>query len=233
MKKSASTQPVEPARCAPNRTRRSAASVLLATTIGALLGGCASVSTQIQGVGPDGQLDTAAHWVAPPAGSTLTLHQPLTIRPGAARVWIGRGAPSDFAVQCNLEVRTLDRERPQIIRPDRFTIERTQRFTTTVERRPSAPPATRYARHDPDATSVLAGFAMWGRLGWWADYDDGPTRVFEGWHWYVASDRQPDVYRLNCRGPYADPWEALPPSIDEIQRALGDVMTLDLAPPAR
>ncbi|MFN4262199.1 MAG: hypothetical protein ACK4IT_00855 [Thioalkalivibrionaceae bacterium] len=230
---------------------------MAAITSALILTGCGTLPDAADpGAQHNAPLDPSAYWIAPPISSTLVLNETLEIRPGAARVWIGTGAPSDFAVQCNLEVFTLDRDNPTLITPDRFVIERTQRFTTTVDASPATtPPAYATAHHratlshaqplNPARTfgafQRTAHHAYRGgpngdaanpmnALSWFTDYDDSPTRVFEGWHWYLRSDNQPDVYRLNCRGPYADPWEALPPSIDDIRQALGRVMTLELAP---
>ena len=53
----------------------------------------------------------------------------------------------------------------------------------------------------------------------------GASFVYLGYHlWLDGPD--PNVRRLTCRGGYADPASALPPSINQIRQALGDVMTL-------
>ena len=44
----------------------------------------------------------------------------------------------------------------------------------------------------------------------------------------LSSAEQPDVYRLVCRGGEDNPADAIPPSIQEMRRALGDYATLQL-----
>ena len=47
-------------------------------------------------------------------------------------------------------------------------------------------------------------------------------------HMRLASEEQPDVRNLSCRGGLDDPWLARPPSVEEIGEALGEVADLVL-----
>ena len=60
------------------------------------------------------------------------------------------------------------------------------------------------------------------------DDDGGTSEVYEGYHLWLESSDQPDVRRLSCRGVYAMPAYAKPPSIAEIRAALGAIATLRL-----
>jgi hypothetical protein len=112
-----------------------------------------------------------------------------------------------FWPNCNFEVGRLDQENSQIIEPDRFTVRRSQFLTEEVVQRAEA--------------VHLASLRL-------ADGQDsgGHSMIYEGWHLWLESPDQPDVRRLTCRGVFADPHRADPPSIAEIRDALGDIATL-------
>ena len=144
------------------------------------------------------------------AGYRLVLHRVVEVPPQRARVFIqggkllGSGFDS-YEVSCNLEVRHLS-DQVQRIEPDTFVVNVVQAFFEEV------------ASCSGWKAQMLAGAAV----------DASPSNIFRGWHFWLHSPRQPDVIRLTCRGVFAEPWEAVPPSFDEIAQALGDIATLEL-----
>jgi hypothetical protein len=156
--------------------------------------------------------DTASPFYAVPEGSVLELHQPITILPGTTRVWLQRGrvaAGQDWWYPaCNLEVNTLDRERAQTVVPGRFGVVRVQ-----------------WLEYAELKTTPVAAMPVALR----ADYNGGSvTWIWLGYHLWLSSAEQPDVRQLTCVGVYSLPFEARPPSIDQIREALGTVATLHL-----
>lgn len=168
----------------------------------AVLSGCALLSV------PE---DSSSPFFRVPPGSVLELHEPLPIPPGRATVWLQRGgvaAGQDWWYPgCSIEVRTLDREAVQTLRPGRFVVRRVQQIEITAI--PSTVGAVMVASLD----SVNSGGERWFWLGY---------------HLWLESAEQPDVLRLSCVGAYARAFEVRPPSIDEIRAALGRVATLHL-----
>jgi len=157
------------------------------------------------------------------AGYRLVLHQVVIVPPERTRVFIqggritGTGFDS-YEVSCNLEVRKLvDRE--QRIKPDTFVVNRIQEFFEEV--------ADAGWRPVQLASLELTGAAV----------DASPSDIYRGWHFWLHSDRQPDVLRLTCRGVFAAPWEAKTPTYREIAAALGELATLkpvtETTPPGR
>ncbi len=145
-------------------------------------------------------------------GYRLILEKAVTIPPGHTRVHLQNGRITgttfdSYQPSCSLEVRDLAEE-PQTVAPDTFIVHHIQHFFEEV--------AARIWHRQQ-----LAGLALAG-----ADVDAGPSDIFEGWHFWLHSERQPRVLRLTCRGIFAEPWEARPPTFEEIATALGPVARL-------
>ncbi len=145
-------------------------------------------------------------------GYRLILTQPVTIPPDHTRVYFQNGRVTgttfdSYQPSCSLEVRDLA-DQPQRVAPDTFIVHHIQHFFEEVA-------AIRWRRQQ------LAGLALAG-----ADVDASPSDIFEGWHFWLYSERQPRVLRLTCRGIFAEPWEARPPTHEEISAALGAVARL-------
>jgi len=146
------------------------------------------------------------------SGYRLILNQQVRVPAERTRVFIQGGrvtgtAFDSYEVSCNLEVRKLaDHERR--IEPDTFVVTRVQEFFEEV--------ADTGWRPVQLASLELAGAA----------FDSSPADIFRGWHFWLHSDRQPDVMRLTCRGVFAAPWEARTPDYGEIVATLGEVATL-------
>ena len=58
--------------------------------------------------------------------------------------------------------------------------------------------------------------------------DYSPSDIFRGYHFWLRSGTQPDVIRMTCRGALAPPWDAIPPSYQEMNDTLGEYATLRL-----
>ena len=147
----------------------------------------------------------------PPVGSTLVLKRPVTIPAGETRIFLQRGEQlrkSDFdryEPSCSLEVRKLS-DQPQEIEPDSFVVSKVQRLTQEVVQQPL---------HDGLLKVIHEG--------------SGKPMVVHGYHLWLGSDRQPDVLRMTCRGYFDDLTRAVPPSLNDVARSLGDYAELQLA----
>ena len=182
---------------------------LLAVLLAATLLGCSAI---------EATRDPASPFFVIPEGSVIELHQPLEIRPGTARIWLQRGrvaAGHDwYAPSCNLEIRTLDRERSQTVQPGTFLIRRVQQMEERVE------------LPRPDVQLAAVGFGLGFRVG---DYDDGGMMgMWRGYHLWLESEEQPDVLRMTCKGAFSTTWDVRPPSLDDLRIVFGEVATLHL-----
>ncbi len=154
-------------------------------------------------------------------GYRFILHQPVTIPAGRARVYIQDGKVlsgfDSYEVSCSLEVRTLARK-ARTVKPDTFVVYRIQQFFEEVAA----------ARWRPVQLASLKLTSVFG---------SGPSDIYRGYHLWLHSDRQPDVLRLTCRGVFAAPWRAYPPTYEEMVETLGKVADLKPAtetiPPGR
>lgn len=150
-----------------------------------------------------------------PTGSTLVLHQPLTIPAETASILIQDGKVAkgrkvrQYHPHCRLEV--LDRmQQPQTVQPDTFVAVKVTDFYEIVQ----AEPAQVAQLDGANKPIILAhdASATWNYI----------TEI------RLESARQPNVLRLQCMQ-----WNA-PPNDDyvtvgQIRAALGDIMTLELA----
>ena len=148
----------------------------------------------------------------PPVGTVVQLHKALTVPGGHTRVFMQRGEVVSkqgfdrYVPSCNFEINTLS-DQPREILPESFIVVRVQDETSEVVLNPQS--------------RMLASLAL-------ADGDFSPPMIVRSLHLWVASDQQPDVRRLTCRGAFDDMPEAYPPSINEMRAALGDYASLEL-----
>ncbi len=172
------------------------------------------LSLLLMGCSHDGQLKStsAAYWKLPPVGTSIELHQPLRVPAGHTRVFLQRGEVvakqrfDRYVPSCNFEVRTL-LEQTREIEAESFLVTRVQRETAEVVQQ---------------VYPVLqAGLDL-------AGMDDGLPMIVLSVHLWISSDQQPDVMRLTCRGAFDDPSQADPPSIEQMQEALGSIASLVL-----
>ncbi|MCG6895754.1 MAG: hypothetical protein LJE61_10660 [Thiocapsa sp.] len=156
------------------------------------------------------------HWVTIPAGSTLRLNRAIPIPQGRARAFfVGGGARASGASQdasCALEVRRIDHAGIQTVAPGVIRITRVQDYVALVADRRTVPGATGGVRFR------LAGHGDSG----------GSQMIQQGYHFWLDDSRQPNLMRLTCLGRLDDPAYTRPPTIAEIQAALGELATLEL-----
>lgn len=183
---------------------------IFAGSVLTLLSGCQVIPT----ISPDG----SPYYSAIPIGSTLILRQTLRVPAERVRADLPRygaaAAAGEYAPACSLELWTRN---PQavLITPDRFTITRISGGITPIL--VSVP-----------ATGVMvASYGYQPRIGWDRD-DSSMLRSYA--QLYLKSDRQADVYRLNC-AVISDAWEVESLTVAEIRQATGSVMQLELASP--
>lgn len=159
--------------------------------------------------------DPNSPYAKTPLGSTLELNQTIEIQPGSTRVFIQNGQLTKgfnrYATNCNIEVRKIEYNTTQTIATGSYEVVRVQ------------------STYDENVKTISpTRLAALGSLRLADSVDRGSTMVYAGYHLYLAG-ADPNVMRLSCRGAFADPSEALPPSITEIRQALGDIITLRLA----
>lgn len=143
-------------------------------------------------------------------GAVLVLEQPLRVPAGRARVYLqspdgrspGRvtGSFNSYRPHCALEIRPVDHD-GWTVEPGEFRVTRVQRTIDMVVGR--------------EAPIRVAQLGL-----------DGAQSYYDGFHFWLESDAQPDVMRLTCYGVYAAPYELYPPTLGEIELALGDVAAL-------
>lgn len=143
----------------------------------------------------------------PPAGSRLVLKQELTIPAGTAHVTLQGGRVvsgndvRSYHPYCELEVhKVLDV--PQKVGPDEFVIRRAYQESRTVSSGGIRPAS--------------------GRVGF---FMNGASVLVFRTVFRLSSSRQPDVRWLVCE-QWGDTVSGTHLTLDEIRKALGDVMTL-------
>jgi hypothetical protein len=148
------------------------------------------------------------------AGSKLQLKQPLLVPAGRARVFIQGGGAADapsrvlsggfdhYRPHCAFEIERVDHS-GWTIEPDTFTITLVQGSLVQVV---SAEPIR------------LAGMRLVGGMD-----SPGSSAYHQGYHFWLDSERQPQVRRMTCYGVFAEPYELYPPTLQEIREALGAI----------
>lgn len=153
-----------------------------------------------------------------PVGSSLVLHDTLTIKPGHTRLFIQRGVVTDhsdldqYFPSCSFEVRDLSQE-PQQVRPDTFVVVRVELGNSQIVSIPAL---------------QLAGWNIGLRSLGLSAWDGGEPLVASFYHLWLTSSQQPNVMRLTCYGAMADLSESLRPTYSEIEAALGPIATFEL-----
>ncbi|MCW8966052.1 MAG: hypothetical protein OQK82_05110, partial [Candidatus Pacearchaeota archaeon] len=140
-----------------------------------------------------------------PIGSTLELHQSLSIEPNRARTFIQYGkvieekAIDKYYPYCELEISTLS-EQTQIIQPDKFTIYKVI-----------------------DDEHQTGRYFMYASLS--ISFTDGPVILGYATEFFLRSKKQPDVRKLICLS-WDEPWRGKYLSLTEIKRALGTIASI-------
>ena len=146
-------------------------------------------------------------------GARLILSQALIVPGASARAFIQEGKVlparsfNHYQISCSFEVRQVS-EQHQTIEADSFVVNRVQHMQEEIA-------AWKKVQ--------LASLNMAGLSG-----DSSPPDIFRGWHFWLSSEKQPNVLRMTCRGVFAEPWEAEPPTLAEIKDALGAVADLKI-----
>ena len=172
-----------------------------------LLFTCALLSTLLAGcnnlfTAPSNDLD---------AGYRVVLHKPLSIVPEVTRVFLQAGEAfpqyklNEYEPHCSFEVRKL-LPQPQTIEPDTFVVTRVQRLIEEVV----------WLKPVQLAALRLADSAI----------DSSPSDIFEGYHFWLYAEKQPDVLRMTCRYIFTEPWNSRPPTQEEMQFSLGEFATI-------
>ncbi len=172
---------------------------ILSILLAALLAGCSNFMGR-----PDNSLDT---------GYRVVLHKPLTIVPEVTRVFLQAGEAfpqyglNEYEPHCSFEVRKVLPKQPQTIEPDTFKVTRVQRLIEEVV----------WLRPVQVASLQLANAAV----------DSSPSDIFEGYHFWLYSEDQPDVLRMTCRYILTEPWNSRTPTLAEMRFSLGEIATLN------
>ena len=156
--------------------------------------------------------DLDSQYYRVPVGSLLTINQMIEIPRGTARVYIQHGEVSgkinQYDTNCNLRSRVVERDRRQKVEPGTYRVSHVGYEVELVRAEPVSQPSA-----DMQVATIAEG---------------GSVMVSEAYHLYLDGP-DPNLERLTCRGAYTDQHQAQPPSINEIRKALGAVMTLTLA----
>ena len=147
------------------------------------------------------------------SGYRVMLHKALVIEPYQARVFIQdgtffSGGLDEYRPHCGFEVRHLS-DQSQTIQPDQFVVSRVQNLIEEV------------VMLQPVQVAALGETTI-------GFQDYSPSDIFRGYHFWLRSGTQPDVIRMTCRGALAPPWDAIPPSYQEMNDTLGEYATLRL-----
>ena len=175
-----------------------------------------SVVTLLIGCSASIPIDPASPYYKVAPGSTLKVNQRIEIPPGVTRVFMQNGAIvrnfDQYAPNCNVEVYRLEQERAQYIEPGEYRIHRVQNTVEEVVQK------------------QRLQVAALGTGPWLMMASGGADRpdVHKGYHLWVE-DPAGNFTRLSCRGAFDTPWDARPPSINQMRRALGDIADLVLA----
>jgi len=152
-----------------------------------------------------------------PVGSELDIRRTIEVPPGRTRVFFQAGKETanfnHYVPNCNIEVSALVYDAVQYVAPGLYRIERVQRHVEEIVQTGSIELAA--------AGGVLAGMG---------DGVGGNIMIYDGYHLWLDGDDE-NLRRLTCRGVFAEPVDARPPSVNEIRAALGESMHLQLAEP--
>jgi len=139
-------------------------------------------------------------------GASIVLNQELRVRAGNARVFVQDGQVgggfNSYRPHCAFEIDSVQHDGFPI-QADTFLISRVQ---GSIQQVVSTEPTRLAALH-------LARGGM----------DGGSSSLYEGYHFWLSSENQPDVRRMSCFGVYAQPYELYPPTLEEIRQALGPI----------
>jgi hypothetical protein len=143
--------------------------------------------------------------------ATVALKREIRVPAGRARVYLQNdkagvgdrvisGGFNSYKPHCAFEISRIDHD-GFAIRAETFVVTRIQQTMVQVV---------------SGAPIMLASLASW----------NGSQSYFSGYHFWLTSETQPDVTRMTCYGVYAELYELDPPTLKEINAALGAVAEL-------
>jgi hypothetical protein len=162
--------------------------------------------------------DYTQPWYYPGVGAKLVLHQRLTIKPDTAALYIQQGKitgskHSRFDPYCKIRVRNVANT-ITYINPDTFTITRSGHHTELV------------AGLSGIYVPLGGSFRPQARIQ--IGSADAPSDITETIFMKLSSNRQPNVISLICGGVEDNPANAEPPTFQEMETALGNIMSLKI-----
>ncbi|WP_125181123.1 hypothetical protein [Thiohalobacter thiocyanaticus] len=173
------------------------------------------MATGLSGCATQTPRGTASPWYAPPVGTRVILPEAITIPARSARAYFqdGRitgGGVNHFAPHCQLEINTVS-DTTQTVRAGEFVITGVSRRSHEVVEAGEVRVATRFG--------IGIGIGLFG-----SDVGD----IMQAWHMRLHAENRPEVRALICGGAFDHPSRAETPSIDEMRRALGKHVILEL-----
>lgn len=182
-----------------------------AVILGLMLAALAACSTGYRG-------NESSPFYTVPVGSRIVLNRPLTIPSDQLGVLFQNGKPvtrvTTYYPHCKLELRDLAGSE-RTVAPGEFVVTRVSRLwghsvgAGTIQLADATRVRHLLANNDKDGGPSIRAFVTFMDLG---------------------SDQQPEVSRLSC-GVWGYPREDQHVSIEEIRRALGDVVTVRTSGP--
>jgi hypothetical protein len=173
--------------------------------------------------------DTDSPFFAPPKDSTVILHENLQFAPQTARVFLQRGQTHQYGFNryypwCYIQVNAVV-DAPQTLRADTFEVYRVvSREEQVVEHEPIRLAGVAIERGGDLQTGQDLRLAVGNGGG-------GPSTVTQTVQLWLRSEKQSNIRKMVCGGAEDNPATALPPSILEIQGALGAIATLKIPQP--
>lgn len=184
----------------------------------------AAASSLIAGCAPISVSDVASQYYQLPANTTVVVRQTIVIPPGTAHVTLQDGRVVDhlrrYEPFCQFEVNDVI-ESEQQVRPGRFAAARIirQQKLYGAERQPVLLAANTVTGSGNDAGigTVLV-----------ANLSDGPSFVLNEVRLRLQSAEQPNVRELRCAGGWAFPSSVAYPTLAEMNRALGALISIEI-----
>ncbi len=163
--------------------------------------------------------DPSKPWFFPQVGAKLVLHQPLTLKPDSAALYIQQGKVtgskhSRFDPYCKIRVRDVMAVERTIL-PDTFTITGSGQQTELI------------AGLSGIAIPLNVG-SIRPRFGFLVSSSDAPSDITETIVMNLSSAKQPDVLNMVCGGVEDHPANAEPPTFMEMKEALGAIMSFKI-----
>lgn len=142
---------------------------------------------------------------------SFLLNQDVSIPAGRARLFLQDGGivggRNLYRPHCALEIDSID-HMGFPISAETFEVVRVQRSTVQIA-----------SQGDPRFAATFMAFGA---------YRSRSGRLHDGYHFWLQSETQPAVMRLTCYGIFARPSDLEPPTLEEVNAALGEVGTIQV-----